>query len=115
MTCNKDMVFHVLYNTDCEMTRFYVNRSLRRLDSDWDVNTADAETLGVMFVALLDKDIELKNEVLSGLQGVQPMCPQKAERLFLGMRSEVVEPWLTDESQTKEDLLSRIMALYWSC
>jgi len=117
MTCTKDMAFHVLFGPDRSMTTFYVHQSMDRLGAAWEKREFEPDVARVLFFLLLDKDMVLKEAALRGIpkHGVEPMQERKAERFFLSLREEVIEPWLSDERIGTEKLLDNVATLYWAC
>jgi hypothetical protein len=117
MTCQRDMVVCVLYDTDASMTKFYTQQSMDRLRARWDKERISMEEYKVLFFLLLDKDIAFKEVVLQGLEehGVLKMEQGKAERFLLALREEAIEPWLVNEELSKQHFLDSVARLYWSC
>lgn len=108
------MLFNVLYGGDHAMVLFYVHASMGRLGADWAPDAFDPDTARALFFLLLDRDMELKHAALAGLPAlcIDPLAPRRAEAFFLGLREEVIEPWLSDERLTCRDLLDRVTHLY---
>jgi len=117
MTCQKDMVFHVLFGADRSLNNFYVHQSMERLGATWAKRDFDPDVSRALFFLLLDKDMALKEKALKGIPnlGVEPMSERKAENFFLSLREEVIEPWLSDERVPALELVDKAAALYWAC
>jgi len=117
MTCAKDMVFHVLYGADRSLTTFYVHQSMDRLGATWEKQPYEPDVARALFFLLLDRDMALKEAALKGIPslGVEPMGERKAENLFLSLREEVIEPWLTDERVGLGQFIDKAASLYWAC
>jgi hypothetical protein len=118
MTCTRDMLFHAMYGADNGLVLHYVRQSSKRLGAPWDTSyEAHPDVARALFFLLLDRDMGLKEAALRGVpkHGVEPMAERKAENFFLGLREEVIEPWLSDERVGTQQLLDGIAALYWAC
>jgi len=117
MTCNKDLIFHVLYLKNERLLCDAVQSSLKTLQSPWKSNKCNLETNQVLFFLLLHKDIELKNRIIEGFpnMGIDSMDFRKAETFFLCLKDEVINPWLCNESLSKTNFLDNVTALYWAC
>jgi hypothetical protein len=108
------MLFSVLYGGDRDLVLFYVHASMQRLGAQWAPTAFDQDTARALFFLLLDKDMELKHATLAGLPAlcIEPLAPRRAEAFFLALREEVLEPWLSDERLTRQDLVDRVANLY---
>jgi len=117
MTCNKDLIFNVLYLKNEKLLRQSVANSLLRLQCPWNNNKISLQTEQTLFFLLLHRDLELKKIIIDGLRsiGIDPMDAKKAENFFLAIENEVINPWLCNETITNEQFLDKIAALYWSC
>ena len=117
MTCQRNIITSVLYDMDCEMTKFYTLQSMDRLKAPWDKSKIYLEQQKVLFFLLLERDIELKNIVLEGIVGIGVfgVAPEKAERFFLSLKEEVIDPWLCNEELSNQSFLDSVASLYWSC
>lgn len=117
MTCHKDMVVCVMYDMNVAMMMFYTEQSMERLGARWETSMMDVEKYKVVFFLLLDRDMALKELLLDGLPklGIERMSEGKAERFFLSLREEVIEPWLSNEELSCSCFLDKVASLYWSC
>lgn len=117
MTCTKDMLFHVLYDFDANMTRFYVEASMDRLGAKWAKTAMKPDDCKVLFFLLLDRDMALKEAALEGIRslGIEPLDQRKAENFLVALREEAVEPWLSNEEKSNASFVDAVSALYWSC
>ena len=108
------MVFRVLYGRDKSITQFYVCQSLKRLGAEWTVREFEPDVARVLFFLLMDKDMALKQEVLKGIPKhcVDPLPDRKAERFFMSLREEVIEPWLSKETLGVDDFIDMVTNLY---
>jgi len=117
MTCNKDLIFNVLYLKNEQILYNIVQSSLKNLDCPWICTKLSLETCQILFFLLLHKDIQLKKNIIEGYKsiGIDPMHHQKAENFFLAIEAEVINPWLCNEKFTNTYFLEKVSALYWSC
>lgn len=114
MTCPQDMIFHVIYGGDKNMILFYIHQSMKRLGAEWEAKDWDHDTSRVLFFLLLDKDMELKQTLLTGLPelGITPLNPLKAEAFFLYLYEDVIKPWLSNSRKSTEDFIEAITNHY---
>jgi len=96
------------------MALFYIHQSMERLDAEWDRKEWDHDTARVLFFLLLDKDMELKNVVLTGLPnlGISQMPPLKAEAFFLYLYEDVIQPWLSNSRKTTKEFIDAVTNHY---
>ena len=108
------MIFSVLYGGDRDLAQFYVTQSMKRLGAEWEMREFEPDVALVLFFLLMDKDMELKQAVLSGLPKIciEPLDARKAESFFLAMRQEVIEPWLSNESMGVDKFIDMVTNLY---
>lgn len=117
MTCHRDFIVCVLYDLDVSMTIFYTDQIMARLGAQWSKSSMDIEKYKVVFFLLMDRDMAMKETILDGLAnlGIKGMSESKAERFFLSLRDEVIEPWLSNEELPCSSFLDKVASLYWSC
>jgi len=114
MTCPQDMIFHVIYGGDKDMALFYIHQSMKRLGAEWDEKEWEHDTTRVLFFLLLEKDMELKNALLTGLPdlGISPLPPLKAEAFFINLYEDVIQPWLSNSKKTTRDFIDAVTNHY---
>ena len=114
MICHNNLLFSILYRGDVGRMRELVLGSLDRLgDRNWPRDLPwDQELLRASFILLLHKDLGLKEIVLTGVGPYGPLDPRKAEAFFLALGPEAIDPWLSDERRTKQDLIDSVKNLY---
>ena len=117
MTCNKDLIFNILYLKNEQVLYNIVQNSLKALDCPWKCSKLSLDVNQILFFLLLHKDIQLKKNIIEGFKckGIDPMNHRKAEKFFLAIEEEVINPWLCNEKLTNTHFLEKVSALYWSC
>ena len=62
----------------------------------------------VVFLAMLNMDIEMKKELITGIAEYRlaGITPQKAALFYTYLEKEVLLPWITDESVSNQDLIA---------
>lgn len=111
MICHDNLVFSVLYRGDLRATRELVEGSAARLGARFLVPW-DRERLRALFVLLLEKDMVLKEMLLKGTESVGPLDGRKAAALFVALRPQLIDGWLSNEHKGVEDLVSGARELY---
>ena len=117
MNTPRDMVFSVLFIGDPALLCELVLCSMNRLGAEWDrdlVCASGIQRLRVLFFLLMDRDIALKEKLLDGWREmcVPGLDAGKAERFFMQLRPEIIEPWLIDERKTDGDFVNAVTDLY---
>lgn len=112
MICENNIVFSILYGSDMRLIRDMVNGSLERLELLWNIDDWHILHLKAVFFLLLDIDIGMKELIVKGTGGLEPMSAAKAEGFFLHLRAEAIEPFLTNTAMPLEDFLDSIKSLY---
>ena len=105
MTCSKDLIFNVLYNKNEQLLTDLLEKSSIELNVPWATQFMPLETKQVLFFLLLHKDLKLKQQTLTGMKniGIDPLLNSKAERFFLALEGEIINPWLSDERHSKKN------------
>jgi hypothetical protein len=114
MICHNNLVFSVLYRGDLRGTRELVEASAMRVGMRY-VVPWDRERLRALFVLLLDRDMELKQLVIRGTSAVGPMDGRKASALFSALRPQLIQPWLSNEHRSVEELVDGARVLCLVC
>lgn len=72
------------------------------------------ENCTVVFLALLSRDVLLKEKVLKGIpaQLIEPMVAEKAPNFFLYLDRDVLLPWLHDEMRSHADMIQDCKRAY---
>jgi hypothetical protein len=117
MSAPRDMVFSVLFIGDQTLLRELVLNSMSRLGAEWNVETVCAlgiQRLRVLFFLLMDRDLALKEKLLDGWREmcVPGLDAGKAERFFMQLRPEIIDPWLIDERKTDDEFVNAVKDLY---
>jgi hypothetical protein len=62
----------------------------------------------VVFLAILNMDIEMKKELITGIADYRltGITPQKAALFYTYLERDVLLPWITDESVSNQDLIA---------
>lgn len=117
MICAKDSIFHILYCQNHELLDTMLSNMLCKFKTNWKMKHLSYDIKTVLFLTLMDKDIETKKRILIGYpkQGIDAMNPNKAELFFMSISEEIIQPWLSNESISNEKFLEKTRALYWSC
>ena len=111
MICHDNIVFSTLYRGDVASLHAIIQESAQRLGAPFAVPW-DRTKLRCLFILLLEKDMLLKELVLTGTGAVGKLDPRKAACLFLALRPEVIDRWLYDERRDTDDFVQSARNLY---
>ena len=112
MICENNVVFSILYGSDIRLIKDMVHGSLERLELLWNIDDWHIMHAKAVFFLLLDIDIGLKELIVKGMCGMEPMAAPKAQGFFMNLRAEVIEPFLTNTAMTLDEFLDSVKSLY---
>ena len=77
-------------------------------------STQSSDDCTVVFLAMLSRDVELKNKTIEGIatHHLHGMTRQKAANFFCYLDRDVLLPWLRDELFTNAAMLSKCRDMY---
>lgn len=127
---NRDLVWHVLYDDDLELTRDITLESAIRLENDssgiseivsYVELCKNLSAMKALFFVCLNVDEKLREDVCSSqfcnkiwtCQGrPTPLCPYKATRFFLDMEEACIHPWMRNEQCMAAEMVDSLRMLY---
>lgn len=127
---NRDIVWHVLYDTDMELIRDITLPAARRAEEsssgsseivNFVLHCRNLTAMRALFFIVLNVDEELREDVCSAEFCKQvwthhgrpvPLCPYKATRFFQDMEESCIHRWMRNEQCTAASLVDTLIALY---
>lgn len=126
----KDILWHVLYDTDMELMKQISIPSSKRMAAygkadGIDTMLSDTKALTVIrviFFILLNIDEDLRatvcsmeecSKITSTRHGrIVPLCPYKADRFFKDLNAKCVPSWMRNETKSITEFLEELRMLY---
>lgn len=127
----KDILWHVLYDTDIEFMKTVSLPSAKRmaeygktdgLYNMLDTMKTETTVVRIIFFILLNIDEELRrivctaeecSKITSPRHGkIISMCPCKADRFFRDLNTKCVHAWMRNETKSMSEFLEELRMLY---
>jgi hypothetical protein len=126
----RDILWHVLYDTDIDFMKQVCIPSSRRMAAYGKADGIDVmlresgalTVVRVIFFILLNIDEELRSTVCSASEcrtimstkhgRVSQLCPYKADRFFKDLNAKCVPSWMRNETKSITEFLEELRMLY---